>query len=201
MKPTILVIDDDPVDIKALAFLLESWDYHVILSRSGEEGLAVVASVPVDVVVADVRMPGMSGIDVVEAVEKQEPGLPIILITGHGDVRTAVQAMKIGAFDYVIKPPNEDEFKLIVARALEHSRLRRENAYLRAELAAGGLYGDRLLGRRRTRSDRAGAGPIANHVPRRLDTYQSQIYITADMSNSFVHWKLCHLSRAAEAAS
>ena len=147
MKPTILVIDDDPVDIKALAFLLESWDNHVILSRSGEEGLATVASVPVDVVVADVRMPGLSGIDVVEALRKQEPGLPIILITGHGDIRTAVQAMKIGAFDYVIKPPNEDEFKLIVDRALEHSRLRRENAYLRAELAAGGLYGDRLLGR------------------------------------------------------
>ena len=147
MKPVILVIDDDPVDIKALALLLESWDYEVLTARSGKTGLDVLSARPVDVVVADVRMPEMSGDQVVKQAVQQVSGLPIILITGHGDIRAAVQAMKIGAFDYVVKPPDPDEFKLIVDRALEHSRLRRENASLRAELAAGGLYGDRIVGR------------------------------------------------------
>jgi two-component system, NtrC family, response regulator HydG len=147
MKPTLLLIDDDPVDIRALAFLIESWDYQVVMALSGKAGLEALAAGPVDAVIADVRMPGMSGIEVVEELGQRAPGLPIILITGYGDVRAAVKAMKIGAFDYVVKPPDPDEFRLIVARALEHSRLRRENDYLRAELAAGGLYGDRIVGR------------------------------------------------------
>ena len=147
MKSTILLIDDDPVDIKALQLLLQSWGHEVLCARSGKEGLRTLESSPVDTIVADVRMPGMSGEDVARAVHAEEPRLPVILITAHGDIRAAVGAMKLGAFDYVVKPPDEEEFRLTIERALEHSRLQRENEYLRAELAAGGIYGERLIGR------------------------------------------------------
>jgi len=147
MNATVLVVDDDPVDIKALQLLLESWGCTVASTRSGRAAMDMLATAPPELVVADVRMPGMTGIDVVEEGARLCPGLPIVLITGHGDVRAAVRAMRLGAFDYIIKPPDEDEFRLVLERALEHSRLRRENAFLRAELGAGGLYGERLIGR------------------------------------------------------
>jgi DNA-binding NtrC family response regulator len=97
-------------------------------------------------VISDVRMPGMGGEEVVQAIGKTYPGLPVVLVTGHGDIKSAVNAMRLGAFDYVIKPPEEEEFKLTIERALEHSRLWRENQFLRAELEAGGMYGERLIG-------------------------------------------------------
>ena len=147
MKATILLIDDDPVDLKALQTLVESWDYAVLAARSGEDGLAELKDAPVDLLVSDVCMPGMGGEDVVQAVGREYPGLPVVLITGRGDVKSAVKAMKLGAFDYVVKPPDPDELRLTVARALEHSRLQRENRFFRAELAAGGMYGERLIGR------------------------------------------------------
>jgi two-component system response regulator HydG len=146
MKSTILLIDDDPIDIKSLQCLLESWDYDVIAARSGKEALVKLATDPVDIIVSDLRMPNMSGEDVVRAVGQTHAGLPVVLITGHGDIRSAVQAMKLGAFDYVIKPPDEEEFKMTVARAIEHSLLRKENACLRADLGADGMYVERLLG-------------------------------------------------------
>jgi DNA-binding NtrC family response regulator len=147
VKSIVLLIDDDPVDIKAAQWLLESWDYEVLPVRSGGDGLEKLKASPVDIVVSDVRMPGMSGEDVVKAVQTAHPGLPVVLITGHGDIRSAVQAMKLGAFDYVAKPPDEDEFRMAIERAMEYSRLKRENERLRAELGAGGIYGDGMIGR------------------------------------------------------
>jgi two-component system response regulator HydG len=89
----------------------------------------------------------MSGEDVAKAIGGFAPGLPVILITGYADIRAAVRAMKLGAFDYVVKPPHPEEFRITLDRALEHSRLRRENQRLRGELAArGGTAGERLIG-------------------------------------------------------
>ncbi len=148
MKATILLIDDDPVDLQALKALVESWDDAAVVAvRSGEAGVAQLKDVPVDLVLSDVCMPGMNGEEVVRAVGEASPGLPVVLITGRGDVKSAVRAMKLGAFDYVVKPPNADELRLTVGRALEHSRLQSENRFLRAELAAGGMYGERMIGR------------------------------------------------------
>jgi DNA-binding NtrC family response regulator len=147
MKSTVLLIDDDPLDLKSLHMLLENWDLEVESARSGQEALDRLGSVAVDLVVSDVRMPGMSGEEVVRAMARTCPGLPVVLITGHGDIRSAVKAMQLGAFDYVVKPPDQDEFRITLERALEHSRLRRENQFLRAELSAGGMYGERLIGR------------------------------------------------------
>ena len=153
MRSTLLLIDDDPIDIQALRHLLESWDLIVHSARSGAEGLKVLEKVPVDLILTDVHMPGMTGQDVVKAVTQSRPGLPVIMITAFGDIRVAVGAMKLGAFDYIVKPPNEEELKLTIDRALEHAGLRRENAFLRAELASGGMYGERLIGRSRAMQD------------------------------------------------
>jgi DNA-binding NtrC family response regulator len=147
MKATVLLIDDDPLDIKPLQMLLESWGLDVATARSGEDGLARLAAATPDLVITDVFMPGMSGEDVVRAVQKAHPRLPVVLVTGKSDVKSAVRAMKLGAFDYVAKPPDEAELRLTVDRALEHSRLLRENEFLRAEMAAGGMYGERMIGR------------------------------------------------------
>lgn len=146
MKSTVLLIDDDPLDIKPLQKLVESWGIDVITARSGREGLEKLSSTPVDILISDVCMPGMSGEEVAEKVHADHPGLPVVLVTGKGDVKSAVKAMKLGAFDYVLKPPDETELQLTVERAIEHARLRRENEFLRAELSAGGMYGERLIG-------------------------------------------------------
>ncbi len=147
MKSTVLLVDDDPVDVRALQSLIEAWGYEVLTSRSGKEALALLDEQQVDLLISDVRMPGMSGEAVVEAVQQRTPQLPVILITGYGDIRSAVAAMKLGAFDYIVKPPDEDEFKLIIERALEHSQLVRENRFLRAEMASSGMSGEKLLAR------------------------------------------------------
>ena len=147
MKSTVLVIDDDPLDSRPLCLLLGQWDLEVVTARSGEEGLARLASTPVDLVISDVYMPGLTGEQVVERIAREHPDLPVILLTGRGDVKSAVRAMRLGAFDYVLKPPAEDELRFAVQRALEQARLRRENRFLRAELGALGPHGERLIGR------------------------------------------------------
>jgi DNA-binding NtrC family response regulator len=147
MKTTILAVDDDPLDLAPLRLILESWGHEVLTANSGNEALGILRGQPVDLVVSDVRMPRMSGEDLLTRVLADFPGLPVVLFTGRGDIKSAVNAMKLGAFDYVTKPPDEEEFRITVDRALESGRLRRENAFLRAELGAAGRYGERLLGR------------------------------------------------------
>jgi DNA-binding NtrC family response regulator len=147
MRPRVLLIDDDPIDLKALQLLIEDWEMEVSPARSGADALARLRDSVFDLVVSDVCMPGMSGEDVVKAVRDTHPDLPVVLITGQGDVRSAVRAMKLGASDYVLKPPDEEELRVAVDRALEHGRLRRENAFLQAQLSVDGTYGERLIGR------------------------------------------------------
>ncbi len=134
MKAIVLLIDDDPVDLAAGRILLESSDYGVLAVRSGQEGLDRLRTDPVDVVVSDLCMPGLSGEAVVEAVRRNHPDIPVIVVTGHGDIPSAVRAMKLGAFDFITKPVDPEVFIPCLERAVEHACLRRENASLRAEL-------------------------------------------------------------------
>jgi DNA-binding NtrC family response regulator len=147
MKRTVLLIDDDPLDLKALQLMLESWDLEVQTARSGRDGMKELEKRAVDLVISDVRMPGMSGEEVVAEVRKAYEHLPVVLITGQQDVRSAVRAMKAGALDYVLKPAEEDELRLAVDRALEYGRLQKENAFFHAQMEVGGAYGERMLGR------------------------------------------------------
>jgi len=131
----ILCIDDDEVARESGEILLTRWGYRVSLAASGEAGLAVVEQDPPDVILVDLQMPGMDGLEVLERVRDSHPDTICIMITGHATLQTAVEAMKQGAYDFLAKPFSPDELKLTVQRGLEHRRLTLQTQQLRAEKA------------------------------------------------------------------
>ncbi|MFI4883411.1 MAG: sigma-54-dependent transcriptional regulator, partial [Phycisphaerales bacterium JB064] len=104
-----------------------------LAATSGQEAIERVALQRPDVVVSDLKMPGMTGVELLAQVRKIDEELPMILMTAFGSVQTAVEAMKLGAFDYLTKPFEGDELLICVKRAIQHAKLRRENAVLRAQ--------------------------------------------------------------------
>lgn len=137
----ILVVDDEAAIRKALVTLLTAAGHDVSTASSGEEGLASLAEREVDLVLVDMRMPGMSGLEMLQALHHRDPSLPCIVLTAHGTVRTAVEAMRAGAFDYVSKPFDNDELLLTINRALEMRRLARRVESLQRELASRRVAG------------------------------------------------------------
>ncbi|MEK6744710.1 MAG: sigma-54 dependent transcriptional regulator, partial [Nitrospirota bacterium] len=133
-KPHILLIDDDQSLRRVIEYSLIENGFAVRPAASGEEGLAFFQKEPFDVVITDITMPGMSGMEVLEKVRKADQGLPVIIITAYGTIESAVSAMKQGAFDYITKPFNRDELRITLDRALKMRRLEMENVRLRAEV-------------------------------------------------------------------
>jgi DNA-binding NtrC family response regulator len=133
VRPVVLVVDDEPGVRESFHLILDD-DYEVIDVPDGPSALEVVRSTHVDLVLLDIRLPGMEGIEVLERIKAIDEGLEIILVTAVKTVRTAVAAMKLGAFDYVTKPFDEDELLVLVRRALDKRTLEREVVYLRGEL-------------------------------------------------------------------
>jgi two-component system response regulator PilR (NtrC family) len=133
-KGTIHIIDDEPVIQDVLSQLLTSEGYEVEVSSSGEEALNKHATQSFDLILLDLLMPGLDGIEVLKAIKKIDPQALIIIITAYASVESAIAAMKLGAFDYIQKPFKHDELILIIRRALEHKRLQEENIRLRDEL-------------------------------------------------------------------
>ena len=133
----ILVVDDDPLSreflVEAVAFL----GYQAASACNAEEALKKVASEHMDLVLTDLRMPGMDGIGLIDALRKEHPELPTILVTAHGSVESAVQAMRLGAADFLIKPVSPDTLGVVLDRVDRTTRLVRENQYLRAEVVGG----------------------------------------------------------------
>ncbi|MGC4120736.1 MAG: sigma-54 dependent transcriptional regulator [Myxococcales bacterium] len=117
-SPRVLVVDDDAAVSRVLGALLTQAGIPATIAASGEQALAVLAAQPVDVVVTDLKMPGMSGLDLLSKVQEQWPETPVVLITAHGTVATAVEAMKKGAADFVQKPFERDEILYVVKKAL-----------------------------------------------------------------------------------
>ena len=136
------IIDDEPVIHDILTQLLTSEGYDVESSASGEEALEKYASQRFDLVLLDLLMPGMDGIEVLRAIKRIQPQAVVVIITAYASVESAIEAMKIGAFDYVQKPFKHEELLLIVARALEHKNLREENLRLRDELKRKFSFGN-----------------------------------------------------------
>lgn len=128
---TLLVVDDEPKIRRILELALGDLGYRVLCAVDAESGERMVAAEPVDLVLADLQLPGRSGIELLERIRAAHPDLPVILITAHGSVESAVRAIKLGAFDYVVKPFAVEEIEALVARALDGVRAERENAYLR----------------------------------------------------------------------
>ena len=130
----ILIIDDEANNRDALSMLLTSAGYRVQSTDSGEEALQIMQSTPFEIVITDLFLPGVSGIDILKKVKADSPYTNVILITGNASAETAVEAMKEGAFDYITKPFNIEKLKVLVAKALEKSQLVAENLYLRQQL-------------------------------------------------------------------
>ena len=136
MKPRVLVVDDEARMAEAMAAALERSGYECEAFAAGEAAFSAFRERGADVVVTDWRMPGLDGLALLRQVRAARPGTPVILVTAYGDVPSAVQAMREGAFDYVTKPFDNDELRGLVARALELVHLREENRRLRDELLA-----------------------------------------------------------------
>ncbi len=135
MDAKILIIDDDTSLRRVLEFNLQEEGYRVFAAADGEAGLALFDGEQPDLVITDLKMPGISGFQVLAAVKERSPQTPVIVITAFGAVETAVEAMKLGAYDYITKPFNRDELRLTVRKALEMRGLTEENRRLKEELS------------------------------------------------------------------
>lgn len=134
MKFSIVVIDDEKNIREGLGAALEMDGYSVLLAQSGERGLELVNTSDVDLVITDLRMPGISGEEVLRKVTADSPGIPVIVLTGHGTVETAVEAMRCGAYDFLTKPLNLDRLSLLVKRALQNRELVLQHRELEREV-------------------------------------------------------------------
>jgi len=134
MDATILVVDDEKNIRRTLRMVLESEGYEVEEAGSAEEGLEAVQGGAVDLVILDVRLPKMSGLDALERLRELDPELPVLMISGHASVGEAVRAVQNGARDFFEKPLDRDRVLLRVANALETTRLKREVSRLRADV-------------------------------------------------------------------
>ncbi len=115
----ILIVDDDPAFCLMLATFLDKSGFESGKALSGKECLSALEKARYDLVLTDLRLPDMTGIDVLREIKSQYPKVPVILMTGYGEIKTAVQAIKLGAYEYITKPVNPDEILLIVNSALE----------------------------------------------------------------------------------
>ena len=127
-KKQVLIVDDEPNLRKILAAQLSRDGYEVMLAEDGEQGLTMLREHHIDLVVTDLKMPKVDGMTLLREALREQPDLPIVMITAHGTVDTAVEALKLGAFDYLTKPFDKDEVRSVVAKALKTRALAQEEA-------------------------------------------------------------------------
>jgi len=131
---SILVVDDEPNYLIILSELLRGEDFEVFTAPNGEEGLAIVQEVDLDLVITDMQMPGMDGLELLDNIKKQNTHLPVIMITAFAEVEKAVSAMQAGAYNYLSKPFSNDELLINVNKAVHHYSLIQENSRLRKDM-------------------------------------------------------------------
>src|SRR3954447_29039 len=134
MKPTILIVDDEPGVRTALSGVLTDEGYEVEAVASGEACLERVTRGAIDLVILDVWLPGMDGLATLARLRERQVDVQVVLISGHGNIESAVRAIKLGAFDFVEKPLSLDKTVLVVRNALRQRRLEAENRALRARV-------------------------------------------------------------------
>lgn len=130
----ILIVDDEKNYLLVLEDLLLEEGYEVVTADTAQKALEIIEAHELDVVITDMKMPGMDGMALLERVHAQHPDLPVIMMTAYGSVEKAVEAMRKGAFDYILKPFENEEFKLTVRKAIDHFQLVCQNRYLTREL-------------------------------------------------------------------
>ena len=124
----ILIVDDEEGMRRLLGRILAKEGYDTTTAANGVDALRLVASERFDLVVTDIKMPEMDGLQLLQEIREYEPSLPVIVITAYGTIENAVQALRAGAYDYIAKPFEADEIKLTVAKVLERERLWWEQA-------------------------------------------------------------------------
>ncbi|MBC6719348.1 sigma-54 dependent transcriptional regulator [Treponema sp. Marseille-Q4130] len=146
MKFTILIIDDEKNIREGLGAAFEMEGYEVRLAANGKEGLDLIAKGDIDLVITDLRMDGISGEEVLRRVTTETPGIPVIVLTGHGSIDAAVDAMRNGAYDFLTKPLNLDRLSILVKRALERRELSLQHTQLKAEVSSAHTL-DNMIGK------------------------------------------------------
>ncbi|HEX9860390.1 MAG TPA: sigma-54 dependent transcriptional regulator, partial [Nitrospirota bacterium] len=133
----ILIVDDEKGMRELLSIMLNKDGHQTVIADGGQKAVKLVSQDIFDLVITDIKMPKVGGVEVLKAVKEVSPGTVVIMITAFATAETAVEAMKEGAYDYIMKPFNVDEIKHVVRNALEKRRLKEENVLLRRELEAG----------------------------------------------------------------
>ncbi len=133
----ILVVDDEQSMAQFLAIVLRKEGYQVTTVHNGRDALEKVKTDNFDVVITDIRMPGMDGIQVLQGIKKLDPTIPVVIMTAYASQQSAIDAVNLGAFQYLIKNAKNDEIKLVVRNAIEMRRVKTENQFLKRELRRG----------------------------------------------------------------
>src|SRR5208337_2952365 len=142
MKPKILVVDDEPDICKALLFLLNQENYAVTTANSGEQAIGKLNEENFDVVLTDLKMGKLDGMEVLAKIQELAPDTRVIMMTAFASLESAIEAMKHGAVDYIVKPFHNEEIKLAIKRILEQKRLVIENTALKQQISQRLTYKD-----------------------------------------------------------
>jgi two-component system nitrogen regulation response regulator NtrX len=143
VKPRILIVDDEEAVRSSLRMIFDYEGYEVVLAANGPAGLKMAEQEAPDLVILDIKMPQMDGLEVLKRLKAEEPSPPVVILSGHGTVKTAVEAVKLGAFDFIEKPPDSDRMLIVARNALGQKRLVDENR--RLKLSFDDRY--RMIGR------------------------------------------------------
>ena len=141
----VLIVDDQEMVRGMCQQVIDSLGFRAILAESGDEALDLLERHPVDIVLTDLKMPGMSGIELLDRLKARNPRVEVVIMTGYASVPSAVQAMKLGASDYIVKPFSSEEMKLLIERLATTLDLKDENRYLREKLRSRTSFG-KLVG-------------------------------------------------------
>jgi two-component system, NtrC family, nitrogen regulation response regulator NtrX len=136
VKPRILVIDDEAAIRDSLRMILEYEHYEFVGASSGPEGVALIKRDPPDVILLDIKMPGMNGLETLAEIRKIDEALPVAMISGHGTITDAMQATRLGAFDFIEKPFTSERVLVTISKGLELRELRQENRELKLAMEA-----------------------------------------------------------------
>lgn len=135
MTKRILIVDDEDIVIRSCMRILNNDEYSIDAAHDGQQALGILETTAYDLLILDIKMPKMNGIEVLRRVKESHPDIDVIMITGLNEIETAVQAMKLGAFDYMPKPFDPEELILVVERALERRQLLQENLNLKTAVS------------------------------------------------------------------
>ena len=144
-KASVLIVDDELKIRRILQIMLENENYKTEQAKDGVEALKKMETVDFDLIITDMKMPNMNGIELLEQIQKRDNTAPVIIMTAYGTIQTAVEAMKKGAYDYILKPFDLEEMKITVDKAYRLTFLERENKYLKEELEY--KHSDKIIGK------------------------------------------------------